>query len=108
MKRRGIGLFLLGGLLVAAGLVAFLSPRASQSPDGLQKVAEQQGLSKSEESHPLEKSPLAGYGLGGIEGSRAATVLSGLAGLAVAFGFGFLIFRLIGRRPGAAEREGPR
>ena len=37
--RKNLVLFLVGGLLVTLGLAFFVSPLASSSPDGLEKVA---------------------------------------------------------------------
>ncbi len=43
-KRKALWLFVVGGLLVALALAFFVSPYASSSPDGLNKVAEDKGF----------------------------------------------------------------
>ncbi len=69
---------------VTLALVLLLSPFASQSPDGLQRVAENAGFSGKAERTKLW-SPLAHYQLPGIANHHLAVILSGLIG-------GFLLF----------------
>ena len=85
-------MFVLGGLLVAIALALFVSPFASGNPDGLNKVAIDQGFDDTAEEHALEDGPLAGYGIRGIDNERMSKGLSGLIGVLVTFGVGLLLF----------------
>ena len=59
-------LFLAAGLLLAGGLALLVSPFASGSPDGLNRVAVDKGFDKSATDHALDGSPVAGYAIRGI------------------------------------------
>jgi cobalt/nickel transport protein len=94
MKSRLDG-FILIGLGISLLLALFLSPFASTSPDGLEKVAEMKGFSEKGESWKLWKyAPLPDYAIPWIKNGKVSTVLSGLIGtLAIFFivlGFGRL------------------
>ncbi|MDD5448334.1 MAG: PDGLE domain-containing protein [Actinomycetota bacterium] len=101
LKKKSLWIFLGIAMLAAIILATFVSPWASSSPDGLEKVAEEkQFLEKAEETEPSWKhSPIPDYG--GEVGTRAATGLSGFIGVlltaAVMVGLGFLVFS-IGKR----------
>ena len=87
--------FLVLGLLVAVGLAIFVSPFASSSPDGLEKVAADKGIDADAKPHALADGPLADYGVAGIDDERVSTGLSGLVGVVLVFavclgGFGLL------------------
>lgn len=92
MDRRSLTLFLVGGLIVALGLAFFVSPLASSEPDGLNRVAVDQGFAEAEREHALAGSPLAGYAVKGVEDERLSTGLSGLIGVLVTFGAGMVLF----------------
>jgi hypothetical protein len=96
-KRKSFWLFVAGGLLIASALAFFVSPYASTSPDGLNKVAEDKGFDASAEEHALYDSPLAGYAVEGIDNEKLSKGLSGIIGVALTFGIGMVIFGLIVR-----------
>ena len=73
--------FLVVGLLVSVLLAGVVSFYASSSPDGLEKVAEDIGFVESIEPHAIENSPLAEYGVSGVENERLSVGLSGLIGV---------------------------
>ena len=85
-------LFILSGLLVTIGLALFVSPFASSSPDGLNKVAIDKGFDEQEEAHTLDDSPLAGYTVKGVDGERVRKGVSGLIGVLITFGVGLALF----------------
>jgi hypothetical protein len=93
--RKNLLLFVVGGLLVTLGLAFFLSPMASSSPDGLEKVSVDQGFADSAEDHTLGDGPLADYGVEGVEDEGLSTGLSGLIGVIVTFGASMIVFGLI-------------
>jgi len=90
--KSNLRLFILGGLFVAIALALFVSPFASGNPDGLNKVAIDQGFDDTATEHALEDGPLAGYGIRGIDNERMSKGLSGLVGVLVTFGVGMLLF----------------
>jgi PDGLE domain len=94
-----------GGLLVALGLAFFVSRFASGSPDGLNKVAMDEGFALTETEHAAAESPLAGYGVKGVDDEGLSTGLSGIIGVGVTFGIGLVVFGLVGR---GKAREGTR
>ena len=74
-----------GGLLVAVLLVIFVAPRASSSPDGLEKVAAEQGIDRDARPSAVADGPLADYGVKGVDHEAVGTVVAGLVGIAVTF-----------------------
>ena len=64
--------------------IAFISPLASSSPDGLEKVAEDKGFMEEAVEAPYEL--ITDYVLPGIENEALATILAGLIGTLVLFG----------------------
>jgi cobalt/nickel transport system permease protein len=103
--------FVAVGLLVALALAFFVSPQASDEPDGLDKVAMDQGFSEQQTSHRTEDSPLAGYGVAGVESERVSTGLAGVIGVGATFavaGGALLLVRRTRRRtpPGPRAVEG--
>jgi cobalt/nickel transport protein len=85
MTRMRLAAFVAAGLLVALALALFVSPEASSKPDGLNKVAIDQGFADQETTHRTGDSPLAGYGVEGVGNDRLGTGLAGIIGVAVTF-----------------------
>jgi hypothetical protein len=77
--------FVAVGLAVAAALVVLVAPRASSSPDGLEKVAADTGIDASAQAHSLDASPFADYGTDGVDHAALGTAVAGLVGIAVTF-----------------------
>ena len=101
---RNIRIFVLAGLLVGLGLAIFASPFASSEPDGLEKVAAEEGFDGAAENHDLADGPLADYGVEGVDDPRVGTGLAGLIGVLVTFGIGLALFgvvRVLRERSGA-------
>ena len=83
------------GLLLALG-VALLSPLASPHPDGLERVAEDEGFLDRAEDAPYQVIP--DYIFPGIENEALATILAGLAGTVLLFVLGYGLAWLLRRR----------
>ena len=109
MKR--FGWFLAGGLLVALLLAGVVSNFASGSPDGLDATARKgctfdaageitggTCMAQQEQDHQLADSPLADYGIRGIDNPYLSTGLAGVAGVLITFGIGAGGFWLVRRR----------
>jgi hypothetical protein len=100
--RKGIAAVVIGGLIVALGLAFLVSPWASSSPDGLEKVATDEGFIDTAEDHDLADGPLADYGVDGVEDESLSTGLAGIVGVAITFGIALLLFGIFHvRRPDA-------
>jgi hypothetical protein len=107
VRASNLRLFLLGGLLVAAGLALFVSGFASSSPDGLEKVAGDKGFLQTARDHLFADGPLAGYTVRGIDDQRLSTGVSGLIGVLVTFGVGLALFALVRAVRSGRDRSGP-
>lgn len=86
------------GLLIALLLAAVVSFYASSSPDGLEKVATDKGISQQAKDHQLNDSPLADYGVKGVDNSRLSTGLAGVAGVAITLALGTGLALAVRRR----------
>jgi cobalt/nickel transport system permease protein len=84
-RRLPLFAFIAIGLATAAALVIFVAPRASSSPDGLEKVAADKGIDAGARDHSLGASPFADYGTSGIDDATIGTVVAGLVGIAATF-----------------------
>ena len=110
MSKMKLAVFIGAGLAVAVLLAFFVSPQASSEPDGLNKVAIDEGFAADEEAHSLEDGPLAGYGVEGVDDDRLSTGLAGVIGVAVTFtiaGGTFFLLRHIQRRRGGTPNPEP-
>lgn len=80
--------------------VALLSPLASGEPDGLERVAEDNGFLGKAEDAPY--SVIADYVLPGIDNEALATILAGVIGVTIAYAFvlglAYLAYRRITNR----------
>lgn len=88
----------IGGLAVSLLLAGFVSFYASSDPDGLEKVAHDQGIDRTAEEHAAAGSPLAGYGVRDVEDARLSGGLAGVIGVGVTVVAGSGVFRAVRRR----------
>ncbi|WP_418957521.1 energy-coupling factor ABC transporter permease [Streptomyces tritici] len=91
----------IGGLVTALLLAGFVSFYASASPDGLEKVAADHGIDKTVEEHAAAESPLADYGVKGIETARLSGGLAGVIGVGATLAVGTGAFWAVRRRRSA-------
>lgn len=106
MNRRAVGWFL-AGLAITILVAVVLSQFASNDPDGLEYVAEQQEFDDATEEHDLADAPLADYGENLGSDSRISTGVAGFVGVIVALGLGFGLFWLV-RSSGSDSADSPR
>jgi cobalt/nickel transport protein len=112
--------FLAGGLLVALVLAGVVSNFASGNPDGLDATAlrgcttDAEGnitggtcIAQQEGEHQLKDSPLADYGIAGIDNPYLSTGLAGVTGVLLTFGLGYGLFWLARRRGPSPDRGAP-
>jgi cobalt/nickel transport system permease protein len=92
------------GLVVAIMLALLGSPFVSKSPDGLEKVAEEQGFMEagSKDKVVWTNALFPEYKIESIESENVSTSLAGLIGTIVVFGFGFGVIRFMVRVPAKA------
>ena len=98
---------LIVGAVVALLLAGVVSYYASSAPDGLNKVAADQGISKTEKQHDLDGSPLSGYGTAGVDNDRLSGGLAGVAGVGLTFAIvgGLALAVRRGKREETSERR---
>lgn len=91
-------IFVAVALAVAVALGTLLSPYASASPDGLERVAIDNGFGDAGRTAALqESSPLPDYAFPGIADDRVATALAGFAGTLALFALAYGV-ALVSRR----------
>jgi len=104
MTRRVWG-FVLAGLLVSVLLAAFVSPFASQAPDGLEKFAQDHGFAGKGEGRAAWQHPLMpDYKVAGVRSESVGTALAGIAGTLLVFAVAFGAAKLICRRRAAGAQ----
>lgn len=92
--------FVIAGAAIALSLGALVSPWASPDPDGLERVASEQGFAERGGEHALRNSPVAGYALDGVDDDRVAAGLGGLIGVLATFAAATAVFAVLrARRP---------
>lgn len=100
--------FWITGLVSAFVLAGFVSFYASANPDGLERVAADQGIDEKVEEHGAADSPLADYGVGDIANARLSGGLAGVIGVSATVVVGTGVFWVVRRRKeesGEASRD---
>ncbi|MFE7464546.1 energy-coupling factor ABC transporter permease [Streptomyces sp. NPDC057499] len=95
------------GLVTALVLAGFVSYYASANPDGLEKVAADQGIDKKTEEHAAKDSPLADYGVKDISDARLSGGLAGIIGVGATVVVGSGVFYVLRRRRAQDTPEAP-
>ena len=89
--------FFIIGLGLSLIIAFFLSQLASNCPDGLEKIAEDQGFPDNTDNVVLWKdSPAPDYIIPGLKSEGLATGAAGVAGTLAVAGLGFIVSRFIG------------
>jgi PDGLE domain len=96
MRKR---LFTLLALALAIGLATAVSPFASASPDGLERVAEDKAFIEQGRAAPIqEDAPVPDYAFPGVDDPRLATGIAGFAGTLGVFAVGYGVAAFARRR----------
>ncbi|MFE9597566.1 energy-coupling factor ABC transporter permease [Streptomyces hokutonensis] len=91
------------GLVASLLLAGFVSFYASSNPDGLEKVAADQGIDRTAKEHASADSPLADYGVRDVEDARLSGGLAGVIGVGVTVVAGTGVFWAVRRRRSTAQ-----
>ncbi len=103
MHRISLHVFVVLGLALAVGLAVFASPFASASPDGLEKVADDNGfLAAGRLADIQEDSPIPDYAFPGIDNPRLATAAAGFVGVLVVAALAYGLAAVARRRRASA------
>lgn len=98
MSRVSFRVFVVVAIALAVGLATAVSPFASSSPDGLERVAEDKGFLEEGHAHAIqEDAPVPDYAFPGIDNARVATGVAGFVGVLVTFIAGWGLIALLGR-----------
>jgi hypothetical protein len=99
-----LGGFVVAGLAVALAIAVVAGPLASDQPDGLSRVAIDEGFAHTEAANPVgTRSPSGGDAVDGVGDDRTATGLAGAGGVVLTFAAAAGLFRfLLRRRPTVA------
>lgn len=89
-----LGRFYLAFFVVSLIVAGALSYYASSHPDGLEKVAEDVGFLDTAKDSLVSVSPLADYGISGIENVRLSVGLSGIIGVLATALVAYLVFAI--------------
>ena len=81
------------GALLLVFALTILSPLASSWPDGLERVAEDKGFIDNALGAPYEIVP--DYIVPGVSNDALATILAGILGVALMFGLGYGLAKLL-------------
>ena len=95
--------FVVVGVLVALVLAFFVSPMASKSPDGLNKVAADHSIDANAKSSAASKSPTANYEVKGIGNKSLSKGISGVIGVLLTLVLGWALFASMKRMRRQAE-----
>jgi hypothetical protein len=109
MPRIPLKVFIVMALAVAVGLATAISPFASPSLDGLERVAEDKGFAEAAAPRGFQEdgSPIPDYAFPGVANERVATGLAGFTGTLVLFAVGFGLARLLQRGQRQRQEQTP-
>ena len=93
-----MGKFVIVGLVISWVLAVFLSPFASQLPDGLEKVADNLGFIHKGRETQLIRGPVADYTMSGVASETISTSLAGIAGVIITFTVTFTLGMLLKKK----------
>jgi cobalt/nickel transport system permease protein len=90
--KAGVRPFAIGALLAVVFVAAAVSQFGSGAPDGLERVAAEQGFGDQARPHPLSRSLFADYATRGVDDASLSLAVAGVAGAALTLlvGYGLL------------------
>ncbi|HSJ46311.1 MAG TPA: energy-coupling factor ABC transporter permease [Euzebyales bacterium] len=107
--RIGMRPFVIGAVLVALLVAAVVSQFGAPGPDGLERVAEDQGFIASAEDHALATGPFADYATAGLRNDSVSLAVAGGTGVVITLVVGLGVIVAIrdrtSTRPSDADRS---
>jgi cobalt/nickel transport system permease protein len=98
--------FAIGGVLVAGLFAVVVSQFAADDPDGLERVAIDEGFDESATDHALDSSVFADYATSGVDNETLSLAVAGITGTVITLLVGYGLFRAVrGQRREESERE---
>ena len=101
--KKSVWLIIGAGLVLSLIVAGFVSFYASSEPDGLERVAENEGFLETATDPVNASLPTADYGIAGVESERLSVGLAGVLGVVVMAVLGFGLFWLLARGKKPAE-----
>lgn len=98
----GARAFVLGAAAVALVVATVVSQFAAPDPDGLERVAEDQGFAQSAEEHALAGAPFADYATQGLDNETLSLAIAGAVGVVITLLVGLGIVLAVRDRRAAA------
>ena len=98
MKEFFANKFILAGIALSLLIAGVLSFYASSHPDGLEKVAETKGFLDTAKDPINAGSPLADYGVSGVERERLSVGASGIIGVLATLLVAGAVFRFLAKK----------
>jgi hypothetical protein len=80
---------------------------AFESPDGLERVAEDTGFAGNAQDHPLGNRVFADYATAGVGNEGLSLAIAGAAGTAIALAVGFGLFATVRERDSGRPPRAP-
>jgi len=96
--------FVIGGVLTALLFAVVVSQFAVDDPDGLEKVAIEEGFIDQGQDHALSNSIFSDYATEGVDNETLSLAIAGVAGTLITLAVGYGLFRAI-RPKGRSESE---
>ncbi len=94
--------FAIGGVLVALLFAVVVSQFAAGDPDGLERVAQEEGFADQGRDHALDSGIFADYATAGVDNETLSLAVAGAAGTIITLAVGAgLLFAVRERRPKA-------
>lgn len=97
-EKKSLRRFYFGFFFAATVLAGGVSYYASSHPDGLEKVAETEGFLDTAKDSAVSGSPLADYGVSGIDDARLSVGLAGVIGVIATAAIAFALFSFLGKK----------
>ncbi len=101
--RVGVRPFVIGALLVTGVVAMVVSQFAADAPDGLERVAIDEGFAGSATDHALSSAWFADYATAGVDNAALSLAIAGLAGASITLAVGYGLLASTRRRPGPAR-----
>lgn len=94
---KGVWFLIFIGLVISLIIAGVVSFYADSNPDGLERVAEDQGFLETAADSANAEIFASDYGIAGVEDERLSVGLAGVLGIVIMIVVGFGLFWFLGR-----------